>query len=255
MIKKFLEHSNNDFEPIKSFYLKENMNPKFWNNFKLKSEIREELLKIANDFMKNLDLEDVKIHEILFCGSLANYNYSKYSDIDVHIVFDFDEINKDNELVFKYLDAERKLWSSQHDIVIEGYQVEVYCENISEFEEEISSGKRMPPFSLLRNKWIGNKPEKSNFVPDEFLIRKKSRVIISDINDIEKDFESNYSYKSLSKRLSKVWKKIKNNRKTGLDKGGELSIENIVFKLLRRNGYIKKILDLKVKIYDKQYSV
>ena len=54
--------------------------------------------------------------------------------------------------------------------------------------------------------------------------------------------------------LKKVWKKIKEGRKAGLEKEGEFSIENLVFKLLRRNGYIQKIMDIRRKAYDKQFK-
>ena len=50
-------------------------------------------------------------------------------------------------------------------------------------------------------------------------------------------------------------KKLKSFRQSGLDVGGEYSYENLTFKLLRRNGYIHKLLDLKTKLTDKKLSV
>ena len=56
-------------------------------------------------------------------------------------------------------------------------------------------------------------------------------------------------------KIDKVWKKIKNYRKSGLDsEDGEFSIGNLVFKLLRRNGYIEKVMKLKRYAYDKQFE-
>ena len=247
MLSKFFEFKEeSDFKPIKSFYLKDELNPKIWDNFEIDENIKEDLLKIADDYIKNLDL-DIDINDIVLTGSLANFNWSDYSDFDLHIIFDFSEINKDEVLVKKYLDSVEKLWKEYHDILISGYEVELYCQDIK--EKHNSTGI----FSLLNNEWI-KKPTRENFIPDEDLIRIKAESIMTRVDDIEDESEHEYEYKELSEKLKRVWKKIKENRQKGLDKEGEFSTENLVFKLLRRNGYIKKIIDLKTKIYDKQYK-
>jgi len=248
MIDKFFEYSSNkDLAPIKSFYLKDELNPEIWDNFEIDEVVREELLKIADDFIDHIDIGDIKIDDVVLTGSLSNYNWSEYSDFDLHIVYDFSQINDDIDLVKKYLDAEKALWNQNHDILIKGYEVEVYSQNSS--EKHVSSGQ----FSLLKNEWI-KKPSKENFEPDEDLIKRKARVIMDSIDDVEIDYENHFGYEDLLGRVSKIWKKIKENRQKGLNKEGEFSIENLVFKLMRRNGYIKKIIDLKTKIYDKQFE-
>lgn len=248
MIAKFLEYkSSGDFDAIKSFYLQDDLNPKFWKEFEINEDTREDLLQIANDFIEHLDLGDIEIEDIVLTGSLANYNWSEYSDFDLHVVFDFSQINEDEVLVKKYLDAAKSLWNEQHDLLLDGFEVELYSQNSS--EKHIASGQ----FSLLNDKWI-KKPSKENFEPDEELIKLKSETIIDKIDDIESDFKNGLEYDEISEKLNKVWKKIKDNRQKGLDKEGEYSTENLVFKLLRRNGYITKILDLKTKIYDKQFK-
>lgn len=250
MISKFLEFKETqpeDFKPIKSFYLKDELNSKIWKDFELDVDVRADLIKIAEDYIEHLDIGEIEIDDIVLTGSLSNYNWSEYSDFDLHIVFDFSQINDDEVLVKKYLDAAGRLWNEQHDILLLGYEVELYAQNIT--ESHISSGQ----FSLLNNKWI-KKPSKENFVPDEDLIKRKGGVIMSRIDDLEKDFDNNESTSELSEKIMKVWKKIKENRQKGLDKEGEFSIENLVFKLMRRNGYIKRIIDLKTKVYDKQFK-
>lgn len=205
------------------------------------------MLKISNDYIEHLDIGDVDIEDIVLTGSLSNYNWSEYSDFDLHIIFDFSKINKDVELVKKYMGAAGKIWNEQHDILISGYEVEIYCQDSS--EKHISSGQ----FSLLNNEWI-KKPSKENFEPDEELIKQKASVIMDRIDDAEIDFNNHFSYKEISEKVNRILKKLKENRQKGLDKEGEYSTENLVFKLLRRNGYIKKIIDLKNKIYDKQFK-
>ena len=248
MLKKFNEYFvQAQFEPIKSFRLKDEMNPDIWTDYKINDEVREELIQIAQDYFESLDLGDVELSDIMLTGSLANFNWSKYSDFDLHLIFEFVEINEDEVLVKKYLDAAGKVWNEQHDIKIKGYEVEIYSQNTK--EKHTSSGQ----FSLLNNEWI-EKPTKENFTPDEDLIRQKAELIMSSVNDLESDLDENVEYEELMTKLKKVWKKIKEGRQAGLDREGEYSIENLVFKLLRRNGYIQRILDVRRKAYDKQFK-
>lgn len=248
MIKKFLEYFvQAQFEPIKSFHLKDELNPAIWSDFEIDEEVKEKLITIAKDYFETLDLGDTKLEDIMLTGSLANYNWSKYSDFDLHLIFDFESINEDEVLVKKYLDAAGKNWNDEHDITIKDYEVEIYSQNTK--EKHISTGQ----FSLLNNEWI-KKPSKEDFEPDEELIRQKAEIIMSGINDLENDFKSNVDYDDLMVSLQKVWKKIKDGRKAGLERDGEYSVENLVFKLLRRNNYISRIMDIRRKAYDKQFK-
>lgn len=248
MIRKFNEmKSEAQFEPLTSFRLKDELNPKVWDDFNIDPEIRESLLQIGSDYFESLELEGVELKDIMLTGSLANFNWSKYSDFDLHLVFDFSDVNEDSELVKKYLDSAGKMWNQQHDIKIKGYDVEIYSQDTD--EEHTSSGE----YSLLDDRWI-KKPSKQDFKPDESLIKKKAGSIMDSVKDMEKDFEEGIEYDELNERLKKVWKKIKDGRKAGLEREGEFSIENLVFKLLRRNGYIERILNLKAKAYDKQFK-
>ena len=244
---KYLEFNQSDLNAVKSFRIKESLNPKLWDNFEINGEVREDLLKIAQDLYESTELKaDVK--DIILTGSLANYNWSeKYSDYDLHILIDFNDINQDVELVKKYADSVKNIWNKNHDIKIKGYEVEVYIQDIS--EEHTSSGV----FSLLNNKW-NVKPEKIEFTPDEDMISEKGKSVMMLVDDLEDEVDED-KYEAFVEKVQKVWDKVKNYRKSGLEsEGGELSIGNLVFKLLRRNGYIEKIMDLKRKSYDKQFK-
>ena len=252
MIKRFFEHIEEDteeskYKPIKSFHLKDVLNPKIWERGDiLKANIREQLLEIANDIYSNLELT-TPLTDIVLTGSLANYNYSEYSDFDLHILFDFSLLNKDTSLVRKYCDAITSNWNSLHDIKIDGYDVEVYLQGIS--DEHHSTGQ----YSLTNNEWLV-KPHKESFEPDEELIKLKASSIMDRIDSIEVDFQNNEEYESLLEKIKRVFKKIKDGRKAGLSRDGEYSVENLVFKLLRRNGYIAKIIDIRRESYDKKFK-
>ena len=244
--KKFEEFQEKDLEPIKSFYLKDELNPKLWDNFELDEEVREKLLQIAQDFYNSTELE-AEIKDIILTGSLANYNWSeKYSDYDLHILIDFDDVDDNVELVKKFVDGAKKNWNDEHDIKIKGYEVEVYIQDIDEPHK--SSGV----FSLLKNKWKV-RPEKVEFIPDEDAISEKAKSIMMAIDDIEEQVDED-KYSAFKEKIDKVWKKIKKQRQSGLEEGGEYSVGNLVFKLLRRNSYVSKIMELKRYAYDKQFE-
>ena len=246
-VDKYFEFVQSDLEPIKSFYIKDDLNPKLWNNFELDGEVREKLIKIAQDFYISTELKaDVK--DIILTGSLSNYNWSeKYSDYDLHILIDFDDVDDNVELVKKFTDAAKKNWNDEHDIKIKGYEVEVYIQDIDE------SHKSSGVFSLLNNKW-NVRPEKVEFEPDEDALREKAKSVMMSVDDLEDEVDED-KYEAFVEKIQKVWDKVKNYRKSGLEsEGGELSIGNLVFKLLRRNNYITKIMDMKKKAYDNQFK-
>ena len=244
---KYFEFNQGDLDAVKSFRVKDELNPKIWTDFEINSEVREDLLKIAQDFYGSTDLQ-ADVDDIILTGSLSNYNWSeKYSDYDLHILIDFSQVNESVELVKKYADSVKKIWNDEHDITIKGYEVEVYIQDVS--EPHTSTGV----FSLLNNKWKV-KPERVEFEPDEDMIEEKGKSVMMLVDDLEEEVDED-KYESFLEKLQKVWDKVKNYRKSGLEsEGGELSLGNLVFKFLRRNGYIEKIMKLKKKSYDKQFK-
>ena len=251
-IRKYFEFVKGDFDAIKSFYIKDELSQKVWDDFKLKDEIKEQLITIGQDFFEKTEIE-VDVKDIVFCGSLCNYNWSeKYSDFDLHIIIDFNDVNEDYELVEKLCDYAKKMWNSQHDIKIKGYDVEIAIQDENDLSETLKTTRMGGVYSLLNNKWI-KKPNKVEFEPDENLIKEKSKTLMMKIDDIEES--DNIDYDDLKEKTESVWKKIKDFRKSGLEsESGEFSIGNLVFKLLRRNGYISKIMEIKKDSYDKQFK-
>jgi hypothetical protein len=251
--QKFFEFNQKDLDPIKSFYIKDELNPKIWSDFKLEQDVRENLLTIARDFFETLDTE-CEVKDIALCGSLCNYNWSeKYSDYDLHIIIDYRDIDENLELVEKFCDYAKKQWNVNHDIKIKGYEVEVAIQDEKDLKQGISSGRMGGVFSLMKNKWI-KKPKRVEFVPDEETLIKKATPLMDIIDDIENEVDED-KYSKFKEKIDRIWKKIKNYRQSGLEEGGEYSTGNLLFKLLRRNGYIEKLYDLPTEIIDKKLSM
>ena len=252
-LNKFLEFVQDDFEPIKSFYIKDELNDKIWNNFDLDSDVRRNLLRIGQDFFEGTDIK-TDVIDIVLCGSLCNYNWSeRYSDYDLHIIVNLKDIDNDVEIAEKLCDYAKKMWNSQHDIKIKGYEVEVAIQDEDDMKASIKAGRMGGVFSLMKNEWI-KKPQKVEFEPDEKLIRMKAETVMESIDDLETQVEED-KYEHFKEKIDKVWKKVKDFRKSGLEsESGEFSIGNLVFKLLRRNGYVGKVVKMKNQAYDKQFN-
>jgi hypothetical protein len=250
---KYLEYKESDFDAISSFRLKDELPSKVWDEWSIKEDIREQLNIIGEDFYNGQDL-DADIKDIVLVGSLCNYNWSeKYSDYDLHVIIDFNDIDDNYDLVKKTCDYSKKIWNEQHDIKIKGYDVEIALQDIRDLEDSIEKGKMGGVFSLMKNEWI-KKPEKKEFELDESLIKEKSSTIMMKIDDIEETIDD-LKYEDFETKIDKVWDKIKDYRKSGLaTEGGEFSVGNLVFKLLRRNGYINKVIKLKREQYDKRFK-
>lgn len=233
---------------LPSLGVQEDLDREIWDDKdQLKSDIREKLLEIANDFWENQDLDNVKVKDIIFTGSLANYNWSKFSDIDLHIVIDYTDVNKDEELVRKYFNSIKSAWNRDHDIRIKDYEVEMYVQDY--LEPHIATGI----YSVKNDKWI-KKPSKFNPEIDYKCVTVKANCLMDEIDEIQKDFDDK-EYDKTHKKTITLKEKIRNMRKSGLESGGAFSVENLAFKVLRRNGYLKKLNDLKIMSYDELQSI
>jgi peptidoglycan hydrolase-like protein with peptidoglycan-binding domain/predicted nucleotidyltransferase len=233
---------------LKSFSLQDTLNPKVWENAddvessKLKTKVKDALLKIAEKFIDYLG-EDVFVEDITLTGSLANFNWSEFSDFDLHIIIDFSQYGKESKVHKELFDARKFIFNESHNIKIYGYDVELYAQDSE--EEHTSSGL----YSVMNDEWL-HKPKKETPDIDKKILVQK---IDSWIEKIEKTIKD--SEKKDGKKLETLKKKIKEYRKSGLEKEGELSYENLVFKFLRRSGHIEKLFNALNKETDKELSV
>lgn len=233
---------------LSGFQVKNELNPKIWDKeLKMKSEVRKNLLKIADDYFESLGLTGVDIEDVTMTGSLANYHWSKYSDVDLHIVIDYGDLDMKKELKQDFLKSKSSNWNKEHDVKIYGYDVELYVQDIK--EKHYSTGI----YSILNNEWNVEPSNKKIDFNDQSVKEKTNRVMdtIDDIYD-EMDDED---YEDVIKRVDKLTEKIKKMRQSGLESGGEFSVENIVFKSLRRNGMLDRLYDIKIVAYDKSVTM
>jgi hypothetical protein len=205
------------------------LNPKLWNDFVLKPEVRAKLLQFGEVWRQFAKIPKEAVKEVIMLGGNANYNYTDMSDIDVHLVVDKSAIAKDNPLLDDYLQDKKQMWTMSHKITILGYGLEPYAQ-----DESVEYPKNQGVYSLTNNEWIA-KPE---FIGDEFLkdpyLKKKVKFymkMIDDMIDNHVDLDSVKHFKE----------KLRDMRGAAIKKGGEFSFENLVFKELRNQGYLDKL--------------
>lgn len=236
---------------LKSFHVKNNLNPKVWieknGKFIMDPKVREHLLSIAENFIDFLNV-DIVVSDIVLTGSLANYNWSDFSDFDLHVIADFEQFEENKLELYKELfNVKKTLYNDEHDITIYGYDVELYVQD--ENESHYSSGV----YSVLHNKWEV-KPKKEGFSLDEKALENKVQSLMTQIDTTIEDAKEEPTEKAVE-RVNKLRKKIKELRGEGLKEEGEFSYENLAFKFLRRNGYIQKLFDFESNILDKEFSI
>jgi predicted nucleotidyltransferase len=238
LVDELLELSDpeTDKKIITTFEMKDRLCPEIFDggesNYVMKKEVLDRLLEITDDFIDFAGV-DFFIHDVILMGSLANYNWSEYSDVDLHILVDMDELNEGdnlkstalNDIVKEFFDAKKSFWN----------------------EKYTSSGV----YSVLNNEWI-SKPSNKKETIDTNKILEKGEYFTKKIDDLIVQYNNDTD---VSDGIKNIKDKLKKFRKSGLIRGGEYSYENLTFKLLRRNGYIEKLMNLRKDLSDKKLSL
>ncbi len=216
------------------------LNPRLWNESEhLRPEVKAKLLEIAADFQEFLGVADLDVKDITVSGSNAAYNYTPSSDIDLHLVVDLPEADR-SEVFRELFDAKKYQYNDMHNIQIGGFDVELYVQDPS--QEHHSQGI----YSLMSNNWV-SVPKRRKPEIDDVSVRSKAEDLAARIDDAVKS--NDYQ------RIADLHKKIKTMRQTGLEQQGEYGSDNLAFKVLRNQGYIKKLIDTRNAARDAELSL
>ena len=211
------------------------LNPKLWNNGELDPAVAQKLKEIADAFQEFIGI-DLAVVDYTITGSNANYTWTDHSDLDLHIIVEGLPSDEAREL----FNAKKALWAEQHNITIKGLPVECYVQG--QKEEHHSTGV----YSIANNQWLVE-PKKIKPEVDDSAVEAKKDSLIHDI-------ENALLSKDLNK-LRAVKEKITKMRKAGLERAGEWSVENLVFKILRNLGLIDEIADKIRELEDQELSL
>lgn len=211
------------------------LNPKIWNGADLLPEVAAKLEEIARAFEEFIGIE-LDVIDYTITGSNANFTWTEFSDLDLHIIISGTPSDEQREL----FNAKKALWAEQHNITVKSLPVECYVQG--EDEPHHSTGV----YSIVKNQWLV-KPKKIKPEVDDSAVEAKKDSILHDI-------EAALLSKDLNK-LRTVKEKITKMRKAGLERAGEWSTENLVFKILRNLGLIDEITDKIRELEDQELSL
>ena len=237
---------------LKSFRVKNHLEDNIWDGDELNLRVRDKLMEIADDFWESCNIKWVKPKTVILTGSICNFNWSSFSDIDVHVVVDFSEIHERKDFVQEYFDEKKNDWNNTHDnLNIFGYPVELYVEDVD--AETESNGI----YDLWKNEWVKKPDDIESIGLNKYVIKDIASRIMTRIDDMSDKFhstEDSHELEKLNEKIVSLRKHIKEMRKEGL-KHGEMGMLNIVCKVIKRSGYMDKLRDLNHEIYDKINSL
>ena len=216
------------------------LNPKIFNpDKKMDKEVRDQLLIIAKDFVTELGIKDLNVEDITISGSNAAYSYTDHSDLDLHVLVDFDKL-PNNEVYQELFTAKKTVYNDEHDITVRGIPVELYVQDTN--KPHVSLGE----YSVLHDKWLRIPvKDKENF--NNASTKSKYEKLVGLINRAvrSKDYD----------KVKKTIDIIKRYRQAGLDSAGEFGPENLAYKALRNQGIIQDLFDLRNKLHSEKLSI
>lgn len=242
VLKEVIEPDTVDVSTIQ---MHDTLNPLIWEaDETMKPDVRKSLLMNAKRFIEFCDADGLIFADIILTGSMANYNYNQNSDLDVHVILDFNQISENKEFVGDFFKLKKALWADKLPIQVKGHDVEMYFQDSA--EPHHSSGT----YSLVKDDWI-RKPTKKIINIDSADVQLKSADLMNAIEDLE----DNKNQKDFLVKHEQLKNKIKKLRQSGLDIKGEFSTENLAFKVLRNTGYLEKLVTMKNDYLTKELSL
>lgn len=220
------------------------LNPKLWDGDKLRPEVRSALLRFAEAFRDFAGIPKEAVKDVIITGGNANFNWTSYSDIDVHLEVDKEKIAPGTpaDLLDDHLHDKKMLWQLQHDPKVAGYPLEPYAEGLKDFHPNGQSS-----YSLQKDKWLV-KPTQKNLDPKHDVWLKKNFTYYS------KAIDKLLLQGGDAAKLNTMWDRIVKVRKDAVTAGGEFAPQNLLFKSLRNAGYVDRISKRLREILDKKIT-
>ena len=226
---------------VEKVELHDRLNPKIWNeDGTLRKEVEEKLHEIVDQFILELYDSDIpiKVLDARLVGSNASFNYTEKSDLDIHIIANFNEASCDTNVLSLLYNYFKKNFNNSYDISIHGVPIELYIEDVG--SSAVSNGI----FSLYKNEWI-KFPEPIE-IPD-IDITKEYAKYERKYNDIINSGDAEEA-DSLIDELYLL-------RKDSLATEGEYGVGNLIFKQFRNDGYLDNLKQMLVDNTAKELSL
>jgi predicted nucleotidyltransferase len=217
---------------FKNVQFHDELNPKIWDNFNMNKKVQYHLLRVAKKFIESLDIDNLPLRDVQLTGSLASYNYTPYSDFDLHVVVDRSQLSCDPQVAEELFQAKKAVWNKTYPVKIYGHDVELYVEDSA--NPPVSNGT----YSVIDGEWI-IQPKKQRPKINNSAILAKTQDLVTRIEDAisSKDHDAAQDIKE----------KIGRMRRSSIADEGLYGVENLAFKVLRNQGYLNRLSDFITK--------
>lgn len=219
------------------------LNPLLFENDELKDDVKEAIEKIAEEFVKELKADKIKFYleDIVLVGSNVSYNYTKNSDLDIHLIASSDELKCPDNLYPLLYSAYRSIFNKNFNLNINGIPVEIYV------EMDKPTGKSNGIYSIY-NGWLKHPVQED--IPD--IDQEAFDKLFNEWED--KYFELEHSTPD-EKIIDKFIEDLYALRKDSIVNDGEYGVGNLIFKEFRSLGYLDHLKELKRKQLEKDLSL
>lgn len=221
------------------------LNPKIWTtNSKLRPELRTKLIQFGKTWQVFAGIPAAAVVDITLTGGNANYNYTPFSDLDVHLLVDKSKLKMFGSKLDDQMMAKKQLWTLTHDVKMLGYPLEPYAQDMN---AKFPKGQGV--YSLTKDKWIQEPVWQTgmNFKNDPKLKERVEHYM----GLIDSIIDHHMGQSAIDSLKSKLW----NMRNAAIHSTGEFSFENLVYKELRNHGYLDKLSKYEKSKQDKQLSL
>ena len=219
----------------------ETLCPEIWDSLqRLDRKVRVNLLQMAYDFYGKTKFP-APVVDVYLMGSISNYNWNLDSDIDVHVIIDYSKLQMPMEAAIKAVKTAAQQWNAEHNVMIKGHKVEMNLQSVVEQKPYVTG-----IYSLVKDQWI-RKPFKMPLRIDKNVLKIQYGAM--------KGYIQNAITSRDREKMKSAKKYLDAYRQYGLDTYGELSYENLIFKILRSRGLIKQLKDGIVSVYDQEMTV
>lgn len=214
------------------FQIHETLNEKLWNvtTKQLLPEVKDKVVEIVTFFEENVEVP-IEIVDVQLCGSNASYNYTESSDLDVHIIANFEAVSTETELLQTVYDVKKSQFNKNYDVTVHGVEIELYVQDIK--STVVSNGI----YSVCDDVWIKEpKPIKSATKHNtEKEVEKWKEHIFKAIEEC--------NYEDILHLLDNLY--LMRHNSIAVD--GEYSVGNQIFKDLRSQGVVDKLKNAYIK--------
>lgn len=240
-LKRIITESLNEMDLNEFRVYNQSLCPDLWDEYQhLDPRVRVNLLRLAYDFYKKTKFV-APIVDVWLMGSIANYNWTPESDVDVHILIDFSQLKMPPETASKVAKSAGASWNQEHNVMAKNHKVEINIQSVKAEKPYV-----MGIYSLVKDEWV-RKPCQVNPQINKSLIQQK-------YSEMKKCIDAALQSEDREK-MKEVKDYLDDYRQYGLDHGGELSTENIVYKILRSKGLVKTLKDTITQTYDREMTV